>query len=409
MKKFAATLAAALSFVALSLSAQTSVVPILDCVTYNQALNQVTANFGYVNTSGSTQTIAIGASNFFSPNPMNRGQLTSFLPGTFHNALQVTFDISAAPTLTWTLGGGSVTASNDPANYCNSCSCPAGPVGPEGPAGPQGLQGLTGPTGATGPAGPQGVAGPTGATGPAGAAGATGPAGPAGPPGPAGAVGPIGPTGPIGPAGPAGAQGIAGPIGPAGPAGAVGPAGPQGFQGATGPAGPAGPQGAAGPAGVAGPAGPQGLKGDTGPAGPRGLPGPQGPQGEAGPQGPSGQAAALAGSIMMQETNSVAFNDSTALELVGGMTRRITVDRDSTLVLVGNANVFTDGGAFLYLVIDGEKVGPPFYTSTKNEWTNIALAAMKKVAAGEHEISLMADRYGSHVRIGSRVVMGLVF
>jgi hypothetical protein len=65
---------------------------------------------------------------------------------------------------------------------------PTGPPGPAGPMGPPGLQGPSGPAGAPGAQGQQGPAGPVGASGPAGPTGPTGPAGPTGPPGHSGAI-----------------------------------------------------------------------------------------------------------------------------------------------------------------------------------------------------------------------------
>ena len=331
--------------------AQSGIAPFVDCVTYDQSTNQLTAFFGYVSANSSSVTLPAGPDNFFSPPPSFQGQPTTFLPGTFHRVFSVTVSLSSEPSLTWNVLGQQATATNDSSMYCNSCVCPAGPVGPAGPAGAEGPEGTAGPQGPTGPMGPQG---PPGAQGPAGAKGATGPQGP---------------------------QGVTG------AAGAAGPAGPPGPQGATGS---------------------QGAKGDAGPAGLPGARGPQGLQGPPGPQGPPGSPAVLNNSATLQETNSIPFSGH-GLTLVGTMTTTMHLDHDSTVILMGNANVITDGSAFLYLEIDGKQAGPPFYTSTTNEWTNLPLLATEKLSAGDHEIELDVDPAGSHVRIGSRILMVLGF
>ena len=70
--------------------------------------------------SGSTETIEIGSGNKFSPNPQNRGQPTSFLPGTNHNVFVVTWNGSGS--LTWTLNGHDVSATK------SSTACSSNPV-----------------------------------------------------------------------------------------------------------------------------------------------------------------------------------------------------------------------------------------------------------------------------------------
>jgi len=231
-----------------------------------------------------------------------------------------------------------------------------GPTGPLGPQGPQGLMGLIGPQGLTGP---QGGPGPQGPTGPQGVQGATGAQGPTGPPGS---------------------------TGPQGLGGATGPPGPQGLNGPSGPTGLPGQQGSTGTPGAPGP---RGLTGATGPIGP------QGPRRETQPGSPF---------LTLQETDSVAFGNGEGKTQVGGMSGTIELDRESTLLIIGNANVITDGGAFLFILIDGKQIGPPFFTNTVNQWTNILVVVSERIAAGSHEIKLVVDRYDSHVRVGSRVL-----
>ena len=104
------------------MSLPTGIVPILDCVTFDQSNNILTASFGYVSANAQTESVAIGSANFFNPSPGSRGQPTSFLPGVHHNAFSVLFILNTTSSLTWTLLGQSVTASNNPALYCSSSS-----------------------------------------------------------------------------------------------------------------------------------------------------------------------------------------------------------------------------------------------------------------------------------------------
>jgi hypothetical protein len=207
------------------------ITPFVDCVSFNQALNELSVNFGYINAFSESQFIDVGDNNFISPAPADRDQTTLFTAGVVHDAWSVTILLNQTPSITWSVTGVSATASNDPTTYCSSCQCPAGPIGPTGN---QGTQGTTGVQGATGP---QGLTGPQGTTG------AQGPTGTQGPAGPQGLTGPQGTTGAQGPTGQQGAQGTQGPTGPQGlmgPQGLTGAAGPQGPQGATGPQGAAG-------------------------------------------------------------------------------------------------------------------------------------------------------------------------
>ena len=163
----------------------TGVVPFLDCVAYFSDHNELTAFFGYVSDNPDAVTVPVGADNFVSPSPANRGQPTIFFPGTNHSAWSMTIDLDSVSSMTWTLLGQDVTATNDYDEYCTTQPIPPGPVGPQGGQGPQG------PTGSTGPVGPTGAA-PSGPTGAPGGSGPTGLRGPRGPSGPEGSAGPSG-------------------------------------------------------------------------------------------------------------------------------------------------------------------------------------------------------------------------
>ncbi len=68
-----------------------TITPILDCVDDND--NGIyTAHFGYDNPNSATVNIPIGNKNKFIPDPKNRGQMTSFLPGNFSDEFQVVFN-----------------------------------------------------------------------------------------------------------------------------------------------------------------------------------------------------------------------------------------------------------------------------------------------------------------------------
>jgi hypothetical protein len=178
------------------------VAPLLDCVNYNQAANEVTGYFGYASTSPTSTIITFGFQNFFDPLPTVRGQPITYNSGVFHFAFSATFSLDVSTSITWHLNGFTATASNDPTLYCPS------PYVVPGPPGPQGQTGAQGPTGAVGPQGPAGVAGPQGLAGAPGPQGLSGGPGPQGLAGAAGAQGKTGPAGAQGPAGPAGPPGL---------------------------------------------------------------------------------------------------------------------------------------------------------------------------------------------------------
>jgi hypothetical protein len=101
--------------------------PILECVFHDTGTGQYNSLWGYTNSSGSTEKISIGSGNKFSPNPQNRGQPTSFLPGTNHNVFVVTWNGSGS--LTWTLNGHDVSATTS-STKCSSNPVPIAGGGP---------------------------------------------------------------------------------------------------------------------------------------------------------------------------------------------------------------------------------------------------------------------------------------
>jgi hypothetical protein len=115
-----------------------------------------------------------------------------------------------------------------------------------------------------------------------------------------------------------------------------------------------------------------------------------------GPQGPSSVRAAWS-----EATNVVGLG---ALAIIPGTGVNITLTQAGTISVTGNVNVITDKDVFLYIYIDDDQVGVPFYTSVANAWTNVPLFVMRNVSAGPHTITLRANANGSAARAGSRVV-----
>jgi hypothetical protein len=84
------------------------VVPTATCVSIAQG-GMLQAHFGYVNPNQVSIPAAVGAQNFISPAPENRGQPSLFAPGT--NVMALSADFSGS-SLTWNLFGTSATVSN---------------------------------------------------------------------------------------------------------------------------------------------------------------------------------------------------------------------------------------------------------------------------------------------------------
>jgi hypothetical protein len=201
-----------------------NLLPRLTCVRTNVVTGalfepELTAVFGYVNSSGSTIHEDIGEHNFFSPGVLNRGQPVDFLPGRHPVAFQTSFQPSASLTqVSWFLRGETAVASAEPPSlppepgtwprcglswvgawrpqplapyrmfdvvtHAGRSWVAADNPGPSEPGVGPAWELLA--SREPGPQGEPGPPGPAGATGPAGLSGPTGAAGPAGPPGPAG-------------------------------------------------------------------------------------------------------------------------------------------------------------------------------------------------------------------------------
>jgi hypothetical protein len=94
----------------------------LTCVWTDAGSRQVSGVFGYENHSSHPIVAAVGSSNQFSPSPAGRGQATSFAPQTtVTNAFVVTW---TGGSVTWTLAGSSVTATNS-GPKCSAAPAPA--------------------------------------------------------------------------------------------------------------------------------------------------------------------------------------------------------------------------------------------------------------------------------------------
>ncbi len=78
-----------------------SVKPFLECVYHDTGTGQYNALWGYTNNYSSAVTIAIGSGNSFSPTPGDRGQPSTFSPGTHDNVFSTTWNGSG--NLTWNL------------------------------------------------------------------------------------------------------------------------------------------------------------------------------------------------------------------------------------------------------------------------------------------------------------------
>lgn len=84
-------------------STSSNVTPIVECTAQHNGVNHTV--FGYDNT-GPTTTLSVGVQNQFTPDIPDRGQPTTFLPGTHINV----FSVTTSATLTWTLDGKQVRA-----------------------------------------------------------------------------------------------------------------------------------------------------------------------------------------------------------------------------------------------------------------------------------------------------------
>jgi hypothetical protein len=103
------------------------IAPIVECV--SEMDGGYTALFGYQNENAFTVEIPIGERNGFAPEPVNRGQPTTFEPGHLAPAFEVAFD---GQTLAWSLNGETAAASST-STRCSAESPDAGQA--DGPAG----------------------------------------------------------------------------------------------------------------------------------------------------------------------------------------------------------------------------------------------------------------------------------
>ena len=110
-----------------------------------------------------------------------------------------------------------------------------------------------------------------------------------------------------------------------------------------------------------------------------------------------------------REETATFFLPATGLVSVSGLSVSITSDRAGVVSIHGNVNVFTSKDLFVYVYLDDEQVGPPFYTSVTNAWVDVPFDVMRNITAGTHTISVRADANGSTARIGSRVVTAAAF
>jgi glycosidase len=78
-----------------------AVSPVLECVATNGD-GSYTARFGYLNRNSAGVIIAVGSNNRFTPNPIDRGQVTTFAPGRVVDAFRVTW---SGGNLVWSLRG----------------------------------------------------------------------------------------------------------------------------------------------------------------------------------------------------------------------------------------------------------------------------------------------------------------
>jgi hypothetical protein len=95
-----------------------TVKPVVECVSPLGG-NGYRATFGYENTAAATIFLAAGSANGFSPDPIDRGQPTSFDPGSHSGVFSTEF---SGDSVTWRISGQSAVATS------SSPACPLAPV-----------------------------------------------------------------------------------------------------------------------------------------------------------------------------------------------------------------------------------------------------------------------------------------
>lgn len=101
--------------------------PIVKCVDAHGSTFQ--AVFGYSNPNPAAVTVGVGAANGFTPDPTDRGQPTTFQPGTVEAAVTVTGN--AGSTVVWSVTvGGATSSASATASFPTTCSTqpPPGPA-----------------------------------------------------------------------------------------------------------------------------------------------------------------------------------------------------------------------------------------------------------------------------------------
>jgi hypothetical protein len=129
----------------LTLAQSPTILPLLNCVTYDFQTNRLDTFWGYASSFPGPVTVPItDENNFFTPGETFRNQPTQFLPGIHDRQFFTSFQVSSTLSeITWFINGNVASARNDSATYCDSRL--VGPPGPDGPPGPAGTQGPPGP------------------------------------------------------------------------------------------------------------------------------------------------------------------------------------------------------------------------------------------------------------------------
>ena len=126
-----------------SASGTGALTPYLDCVTTSPQTGDITAYYGYHNTTGSALTIGVGQNNQTFPVDAFQGQPTYFNPGTFAQAFTVTFDPKLFPSIAWILNGQEADATAASPACTGGVTTPATAIGLTGAT----LTGVVVPTG----------------------------------------------------------------------------------------------------------------------------------------------------------------------------------------------------------------------------------------------------------------------
>lgn len=126
-----------------SASGTGALTPYLDCVTTNPQTGDITAYYGYHNTTGSALVVSVGDNNQLYPADAFQGQPTYFNQGTFAQVFPVTFDPTVFPALAWILDGQEADASATSPACTGGVTAPATAIGLTGAT----LTGVVVPTG----------------------------------------------------------------------------------------------------------------------------------------------------------------------------------------------------------------------------------------------------------------------